>query len=431
MGSGLSSKKKPPPVIASCKAPIYSVKRMGPRHLFVAGGGGAAKTGVLNNMEALLLMFDSKGTFPVTANLTTQFSTGSFATMNLDLIPYGPPQAGVYRIAAGHDQYCDIYETIGFNVDANATASKNLNLGFKIREVARLTTDERVENAYQKCVRFDRSRGGQRLATGGSDGHIRIWDIKALDSNRDPRIRHEPIVDISAHLSDVDDIDLSQDGSIVASVGDGKAFLWDTHTGRKIFEVPLPNDFQGKYRVRSLRFVPHDGNRYVFVVAYNQIQRTSKSNCYLGLWVFSKERNQEKIIMLREIAKQAISSLTVSSCGDYTGVGTLGGSVGIFDTHDLKPLLWNFDTHGIFVTGLEFIERQANDIVADDNGKLQKYPGPAASWKVALVSLSADQTVQLHTVPIPTATSLADTLFWVSLWTFFIQMLFLFIKAYL
>lgn len=52
---GSSTSKKQPPVIARCSSPAYCVKIVGSRHILLGGGGGAAKTGVSNQIEVCLL----------------------------------------------------------------------------------------------------------------------------------------------------------------------------------------------------------------------------------------------------------------------------------------------------------------------------------------------------------------------------------------
>jgi Flp pilus assembly CpaF family ATPase len=38
-------------VAAECSIPAYCVKTVGSRHILIGGGGGSAKTGVLNQLQ--------------------------------------------------------------------------------------------------------------------------------------------------------------------------------------------------------------------------------------------------------------------------------------------------------------------------------------------------------------------------------------------
>lgn len=43
--------------------------------------------------------------------------------------------------------------------------------------------------------------------------------------------------------------------------------------------------------------------------------------------------------------------MALSECGNYTAIGTISGSVGIYDTHEMKILYFAREAHSIFVTG--------------------------------------------------------------------------------
>uniref|UniRef100_A0A914VWV1 Uncharacterized protein n=1 Tax=Plectus sambesii TaxID=2011161 RepID=A0A914VWV1_9BILA len=71
-------------------------------------------------------------------------------------------------------------------------------------------------------------------------------------------------------------------------------------------------------------------------------------------------------------------------------------------THNLQCLTITTNasegTHGIFVTGLEFVPTTSIDVAAAPN---EKVPGIASEYRAAVLSVSADQTVQWHVVPFP------------------------------
>jgi hypothetical protein len=57
-------------------------------------------------------------------------------------------------------------------------------LTLELEPIHNLLTDHAENDPYQKCVRFDRSRKAPlRMATGGIDGHVRIWNVNELVEN--------------------------------------------------------------------------------------------------------------------------------------------------------------------------------------------------------------------------------------------------------
>ncbi|WKX89283.1 hypothetical protein Q1695_008717 [Nippostrongylus brasiliensis] len=391
MGSG--SSKVEPPVVVSSKIPLFCLKKLGPRHVLVAGGGGESKTGVLNLMQSYLITFGNRGvsksTTPILAKLVETIDTDIYATMNMDVVCCSNPENGRYLIAAGHGQYCDVYETTGYR--SAKDESDNDALSLAIRSVGRLTTSEKVES-FQKCVRFDRSTAGKRVVTGGEDGRIRVWNTRALVEDRSPETVHDPILDIEAHKSDVFDIDIALDGRIIISVGhDGQAKLWDMNLGTLIREIPFPNECPTGYKVRSVRCTNlGNGSNLVFVAAYNAVSLNSKRKSYLALWAYSRETQSLRTIVVRSTGQgDGISSLCVSPCGSFTGVGTMAGSVYIYDTHEMKQLI-------------AFKANALSLVPQPTSGPLRQIPGPAACARASLISLSADQTIQVHNLPFET-----------------------------
>ncbi|KAK6726327.1 hypothetical protein RB195_004567 [Necator americanus] len=404
---GGTPSKTEPPIVVTSKVPLFCLKKLGPRHILVAGGGGESKTGVLNLMQTYLLTYERKtarnAPTPMLAKLVNTIETDVYATMNMDVVCCANPEKGRYLIAAGHGQYCDVYETTGYDI-AKDDADNDV-LSFDIRSVGRLTTSEKIES-FQKCVRFDRSTAGKRVVTGGEDGHLRVWNTQALVEDRNPETTHVPTVDIKAHDSDVFDIDISPDGRIIISVGhDGVAKLWDMNIGTIIKEIPFPSECDKGYKTRSVRCTSlGTGSNLVFIAGYNPVSLSSKRVSFLALWVFNRERNTIRTIVVRSTGQgDGIASLCVSPCGNFTGMGSMGGSVFIYDTHEMKQLAAFKETHGIFVTAVEFLDRTAPDVLSlipqKNLDKPRLIQGPASIARASIISLSADQTIQVHNLP--------------------------------
>uniref|UniRef100_A0A915Q5I3 Uncharacterized protein n=1 Tax=Setaria digitata TaxID=48799 RepID=A0A915Q5I3_9BILA len=417
---GNSESKDGPPVIARCSSPGYCVRVVGSRHILLGGGGGASKTGVPNNIQTLLLSFNQKPAAVTTESsakgneclalvteVTNSLGTDPYATMNMDCVLLGNAEQGKYLLAAGHDEYCDLYESKGFSL-VKASDGDQPRLGLSFEKVSRITSDEKPTNAYQKAVRFDRSVVGQpeRLYTGGADGYIRVWNVETL-RKKGSTLKHSPSMKIKAHQGDVDDLDISANGKLCISVGhDAAVYIWNTTNGEKICNLPIPEEVGDGFRVRSVRFTVLGSKNTIFLAAYNQIRLSKKAVSYVALWAFNHERDVCRPILVRKACRETISVLAVSDCGNFFALGTMDGSVGIYDTHELKALHFARKTHGIFVTAVEFLPQWTYDFgpLSGESDRHQGlisknplYPGVASEFRAATISLSADQTVQLHT----------------------------------
>uniref|UniRef100_A0A0K0FAJ1 Prolactin regulatory element-binding protein (inferred by orthology to a human protein) n=1 Tax=Strongyloides venezuelensis TaxID=75913 RepID=A0A0K0FAJ1_STRVS len=408
MGSG--SSKPPPQIIAKSSGPVYAIKTIGSRHFIIGGGGGAAKTGVPNEIELFLMSYNNfckldrnekDNSNLMQAKKTASFETNPHATMNMDVLNIGEIGECKYLIAAGHDEYCNLYETTNFDLAEGCEDDIDdpSRLKFNFKHVVKFITDKKEDGGYQKTVRFDKSGNNInkfRMATGGGDGSIRIWNVTEFLNDRNPVNKKNPILIFNnAHEGDVDDIDICGNGRYLLSIGsDCKTILWDIEQGRKVSEISLPKSMIGIFKIRSGRFVnfSKSGGNVLFVTAINQIKQTRKRICYLALWVFLIENKEARIITMKEIGKESISTLAISSCGNFTAIGTIEGSVGIYNTHTMDQLYFAPSTHKIFVTGVEFLPNKSYDT-------LGRLPGVALNNKTSVLSLSADQTIQLHYVP--------------------------------
>ncbi|VDK70974.1 unnamed protein product [Litomosoides sigmodontis] len=424
------------PVVARCSSPAYCVQVVGSRHILLGGGGGASKTGVPNNIQTLLLSFDSKAStvstegipranehLQLVTEVTNSLKTDPYATMNMDCVLLGAPEKGKYLLAAGHDEYCDLYESKGFSL-VKAKGDEQPRLGLNFEKISRIISDEKPSNAYQKTVRFDRSVEGQpqRLYTGGADGCIRIWDVMKL--RQDSSSKHTPLIKIKAHQGDVDDLDVSPDGKFCISVGhDATVYIWNTASGEKIYSLQVPKEIGDGFKVRSVRFTVLGSKNIIFLATYNQIRLTKKAVSHVVLWAFNNKRNLCRSILIREACRETISSLAVSECGNFFAIGTMDGGVGIYDTHELKVLYFARKTHGIFVTAIEFLPQKTRDfgpLGGEKERQRFRYPGVASEYRAAVISLSADQTVQFHAVPFVKPTSFTSFLCKLSLLAFFL-----------
>ena len=100
-----NSKSSLPELLCKVDFPLYGLCCITNRHILLAGGGGAARTGVKNGMEIFELSHNGKGTV---AESVTFFDTGIHAIMNIASAQYDP-QSQTAIVACGQNENCQLY----------------------------------------------------------------------------------------------------------------------------------------------------------------------------------------------------------------------------------------------------------------------------------------------------------------------------------
>ncbi|XP_011685093.1 PREDICTED: prolactin regulatory element-binding protein [Wasmannia auropunctata] len=395
-------------LLARVNFPLYTLQMLTSRHILVGGGGGSSKTGVANGFEIFELSHNGAH---FVAEEVTRHETGPSVVMNCAAHNNGKKT----WIVAGQESHCQLY-----NVNLKVVTSENGELikgpaaaasrdGLRHRR-----NSERVEEAQSPKERIEEikddnsnvkskklqlilkpadsvqtafgngeplqrvvrvSLQGTIMATGSTDGRVRVWKFPQLHK----------LHDLDAHGKEIDDLDFSPDGSLLVSIAkDGKAFLWSLNDGTRNKELTwTPPDGTAKYMYKRCRFrkLAEDKTRLDLFVLSNAV--AAKNPSFLQLWDV-----HTGAIVKSAPYKEALSALAVSDDGKFVAVGTMfSGSVDIFVAFSLRKALHVPGAHSMFVTGLEFLPT--------------KLDGPAitSNTETAVVSISVDNRICIHNIP--------------------------------
>ncbi|XP_033334554.1 guanine nucleotide-exchange factor SEC12 [Megalopta genalis] len=396
----MSSRRNNCGLLARVNFPLYTLQMLTSRHILVGGGGGSSKTGVANGFEIFELSHN--GTQFV-AEEVTRHETGPSVVMNCTAYNNGKRT----WIAAGQESHCQLYnvntkvitvengevikdtdnakeglihrkkaegsnakERIEEIKDNSNIKSKKLQLIVKPSDSVQ--TDFSKEEPLQRIVRI--SLNGKFMATGGTDGHIRLWKFPQLHT----------LHDLDAHTKEIDDIDFSPDGTLIASIAkDGKAYLWNVSSGNKDKELTWspPNFLKYMYKRCRFRKFAEDKSKTQLFILSNAV--TGKNISFLQMWDIDSGS-----IVKAVPYKETLSALAVSDDGKFVAVGTMfSGSVDIYVAFSLRRALHVPGAHSMFVTGLEFLPT--------------KLDGPAitSNTETAVVSISVDNKICIHSIP--------------------------------
>lgn len=384
--------------------PIYACGVLDDNHIVVAGGGGAAKTGVPNAVDILKIRKNRKA---IQADPVERLETGDVASMNISVL--NPGKDKDILLAVGLGGKCSVYsvapKTAAGGDNSNSTHGLKQRKSKKKQEPVKPADGDKDDHftfnllqtletdfspdPLQKAVRI--GKNGKLLVTGGSDGYVRCWSLPDFTKR----------FFIHGHKDDVTDVDISPDGLHVVSVArDGGASIWNATNGSK--ETDLHSVWNAKmvtrgYRFRCCRYgsVIENEKAYVLFTAHAPIRvgRSSGKKEPQGcLTKWARKRNSESEgppngplgpVIIQFTGKEAISSIAVSGDGVFLGVGFMEGSVAIYISFSLQCVKKISNLHGIFVTGATFLRNSESSVAIT---------GPCDA---ALVSVSADNTCKL------------------------------------
>jgi prolactin regulatory element-binding protein len=249
-------------ILARLNFPLYTVQMLTNRHVIVGGGGGSSKTGVANGFEIFELAHD--GTKFV-AEEVTRHETGPSVVMNCSA--YSDNKRSY--LVAGQESHCQLYnvesvlvteeenvETIGHNHNsevrqrqskAKPKTDNNRNskrLKFVIKPADSVQTDFQGLEPLLRVSRVHPT--GKILATGGTDGIVRLWKFPSL----------QPAHVLKAHTKEIDDLDFSAHQNYLITIAkDGVAVLWDCSKGKEIRRLTWKQPEGSKYLYKRTRSV--------------------------------------------------------------------------------------------------------------------------------------------------------------------------------
>ena len=201
----------------------------------VAGGGGAANTGVKNGFEIFEIINNGDS---IVGDSITRHLTGEFSVYSLSARGGGGGSNGANNnlphsvvLAAGHNEWCQLYK-LTLDRDRSSTGDhghhggvthrangalpahgqppqSSSRLVFKTEALKKVQIDFNSGEPYGKVVRV--SLNGKLLASGGDDGHLRVFSVPDLDR----------VHDFATHEKEIDDIDFSPDSSKICSISWG------------------------------------------------------------------------------------------------------------------------------------------------------------------------------------------------------------------
>jgi prolactin regulatory element-binding protein len=222
------------------------------------------------------------------------------------------------------------------------------------------------------------------MATGGTDGYVRLWQFPQITK----------LHDLKGHNTEIDDIDFSSTSKEVATVAkDGKLIIWEVMSGLKCKELvwSLREDEKSIFkrcRFSNILVKKSTSTQQLFTLS-NSLPARDRRNKGKVHYGFLQQWNiglgtVEKLVTYKE----NLSELAISDDGKFVAIGTMSsGTVDMFIAFSLQRVLHVPGAHNMFITNLEFLPT--------------KLDGPAitSNSEAAVISCSIDNKICIHSIP--------------------------------
>lgn len=320
--------------------PIYHIECMSERHFIITGGGGIAKTGILNQMNVFELTPNRDS---CSAELVLKYNTSGDipeAIMNASLMK-DQPVICPKLVTSGSSLV--IYD-MEYNQSNRAFNIKNCSKISQSQNKSKINTDiKRV-----KCF-------ANHIVSGSEDGQLKLWEINKKSAN--------VLKNVQAYAKSIDEIDVDPINNIVVTLSrdEAKCTLWSSTDLKKINEFTKV-DVGEKFKFRACRFaqltnpefiIPDcDSRPSILLLACNTLVKGNP--CKICKW---KSNNNEWNKKREEIhiPVDAIMAMTVSDNAKFTAIGSSSGSVFVYDINKLSLIYKNENIHNNIITSLDFL----------------------------------------------------------------------------
>lgn len=279
--------------------PVLGLASDGKQIFLTGGGGGASASKEVPNVVQAHRYIEATGQLSCIASLSTDKSVvvhiSQAAALGLWL---ATTQAG-----------CKVLELS----EQNNT----------LTQVSEFASETEGKDPQQNVARL--SADGRLLATGGTDGIVRIWTVVK-------KLREEPtLLHATPKAKEVLDLDFSADGKLLASCDRTLACtIWDTATGQQ--KVVLKYEHAGPPKVdltiRGIRFfVPAEGAQPQLLVA----AAAPRGPACLGIYQLDGKRVKQV-----KVHQKPLTALSLDAAGKRAAVNLVTGGKKVYSLPGLS-----------------------------------------------------------------------------------------------
>ena len=310
--SGSVSIKAGPPSTNSYFAsyPVFSIGTDGQGLVITGGGGGGKSYGVLNYLQAHVVIQDASSR-ALTMETIATLDTGPDAAIAID---YLDTQGGVWICALGN--HCLLFK---FNDDTLAIEPL-----FKFKSELS-GNDLHVTN----FVKLHASQGVISILTGGEDKVVRLWQVRQ-ESGQGSKITHVDLVtELADHKAEVVDADWQMTGNHFLTCGkDGSVKVWQAYNQQLVCTIQPRSLDKKNETVVSIRSA--------FFVAQNDVVilcHHPRGPAYLMLYSLA---NPTSPVSALAVSKTITPSMAINATRTRVAISHAGGEKDIVSVPGMR-----------------------------------------------------------------------------------------------
>ncbi|CAM9542491.1 unnamed protein product [Laminaria digitata] len=334
--------------------------------VLAAGGGGAGKTGVGNKISLISVKaVKGKPSYTIANELETSPETCNCVAAS------GNGQL----VAAAVGEHVRIYASnpSGFHLLSNVQADF-------AEEESSISSIAFADRTLEGNGNGEAS-GGMLLATGGEDGMLRVWELRADRSksraggsagggrggDRPPSLVASLVAECGGHKKPITCVRFHPSSLVVLTASkDGTCRLWDWQREKEVALLPASSSVPPSARpqavmCRSCCFSPSKDN------ALFTVQSGSRGHAHVVEWKYKLGRGEGggggiecsvEPSRTVNVSRHPVTSLCVRSDGARLAVGNVEGTVLVYRLPGFAKVM-EHPVHDLPVTGLAFARAEA------------------------------------------------------------------------
>jgi len=366
------------------------VECFGGQHFLVAGGGGAAKTGIPNAIETFEIThlnshrcevegLNRTATDDLVQDANEAIMNGAVSKFNL--------RARSVFYATGMNNQCTVFEVY-----------KEPN---KIAKLVGCVNVCDSSAGYQTAVGW--THDNSLIVTADSTGCVSAWSFPQLEKK----------FSLKVHSSEIEWMSISPLGFTAVTCGrDGSMCEVNLDKGELANDLFWTADeLQMKaYRCRACCYAPvnHDRSKMKLYSVHISKVMKNKQKAHMFLVKWDSRLIPERKAVLN--STDTPSCLAASIDGNFLGIGSLEGHVSIYISFSLRCVKRVENAHSSFITGLVFAPVTFLDKSAESSKREIMQSRLFSDFDAVLLTISIDKQVNCITLPLRTTISVGMAL---------------------